>query len=47
MQLQPLMSVEPGLGVLFFAGVVVVTMLAVNRFDPRMIWDLPQKEGDG
>jgi len=46
-QLQPLMSVEPGLGVLFFAGVVVVTMLAVNRFDPRMIWDLPQKEGDG
>lgn len=46
-QLQPLMSVEPGPGVLFFACVVVVTMLAVNRFDPRLIWDLPQKEGNG
>ncbi len=45
-QLQPLMSVEPGPGVLFFAGVVVVTMFAVNCFDPRLIWDLPQKEGD-
>jgi len=23
---------------------VVVTMVAVNCFDPRLIWDLPQKE---
>ena len=38
-QLQPLMSVEPGPGLLFFAAVVVFTMLAVESFDPRLIWD--------
>ena len=38
-QLQPLMSVEPGPGLVFFAGVVVLTMLAVESFDPRLIWD--------
>ena len=46
-QLKPLMWVEPGPGVLFFAGVVVVTMIAVNSFDPRLIWDLPQQEKQG
>ena len=43
-QLKPLMWVEPGLGVVFFAGVVVLTMVAVNSFDPRLIWDLSQQE---
>src|SRR5215510_3620264 len=38
-QLQPLMSVAPGPGVLFFAGVVVLTMIAAKSFDPRLIWD--------
>jgi paraquat-inducible protein A len=38
-QLQPLMSVTPGPGVLFFAAVVVLTMLAAEVFDPRLIWD--------
>jgi len=38
-QLQPLMSVAPGPGLLFFAAVVVLTMLAVESFDPRLIWD--------
>jgi paraquat-inducible protein A len=38
-QLQPLMSVEPGLGVVFFMAVVVLTMLAAQSFDPRLIWD--------
>ncbi|MDG2305715.1 MAG: paraquat-inducible protein A [Candidatus Binatia bacterium] len=38
-QLQPLMSVEPGPGLFFFATVVVLTMLAVASFDPRLIWD--------
>lgn len=37
-QLDPLMSVEPGLGVLFFAAVVVLTMLAVESLDPRLLW---------
>src|SRR5262249_47937061 len=42
-QLQPLMSVEPGPGVLFFAAVVVLTMIAAESFDPRLIWDNRKK----
>jgi paraquat-inducible protein A len=38
-QLSPLMSVEPGAGVVFFAAVVVLTMIAAETFDPRLIWD--------
>ena len=38
-QLQPLMAVQPGPGLIFFAAVVVLTMLAVESFDPRLIWD--------
>jgi paraquat-inducible protein A len=38
-QLQTLMSVEPGVGVVFFMVVVVLTMLAAQSFDPRLIWD--------
>lgn len=38
-QLQPLMSVEPGPGVVFFMAVVILTMIAVRCFDPRLIWD--------
>lgn len=37
-QLDPLMSVEPGLGVLFFAAVVVLTMLAAESLDSRLLW---------
>jgi paraquat-inducible protein A len=38
-QLHPVMSVEPGPGVLFFMAVVVLTMFAAQSFDPRLIWD--------
>jgi len=38
-QLQPFMAVEPSPGLFFFAAVVVLTMLAVETFDPRLIWD--------
>jgi paraquat-inducible protein A len=45
-QLQPLMFVDPGPGVLFFAAVVVLTMIAAESFDPRLIWDsLANREG--
>jgi paraquat-inducible protein A len=44
-QLQPLMSVEPGLGVVFFMAVVVLTMLAAQSFDPRLIWDAGVDKG--
>ena len=43
-QLQPLTSVEPGAGVLFFAAVVVLTMLAAEVFDPRLIWDTAEPD---
>ena len=46
-QLQPLMSVEPGAGVLFFAAVVVLTMLAAEAFDPRLIWDATKQTRHG
>jgi paraquat-inducible protein A len=44
-QLQPLMSVEPGAGVPFFMAVVVLTMLAARSFDPRLIWDSTSPRG--
>jgi paraquat-inducible protein A len=44
-QLQPLMSVEPGPGLFFFAMVVVLTMLAVESFDRRLIFDAASEQG--
>jgi paraquat-inducible protein A len=38
-QVQSLAVVTPGSGVLAFAAVVVVSMLATRSFDPRLIWD--------
>ncbi len=38
-QMRPLMSIQPGAGILFFAAVVVLTMIASENFDPRLIWD--------
>ena len=43
-QLQPLMSVAPGDGVVFFMLVVVFTMLAAQSFDPRLIWDATPRQ---
>ena len=34
-----LLSIRPGIAALSFAGVVIVTMLAAESFDPRLIWD--------
>jgi paraquat-inducible protein A len=43
-QLDPLMSIVPGPGVLYFAAVVVLTMIAAETFDPRLIWDAGARE---
>ncbi len=32
-------TIEPGLGILAFGGVVVMTMMAAETFDPRLMWD--------
>ncbi|WP_166267937.1 paraquat-inducible protein A [Marinobacter caseinilyticus] len=34
-------AIEPRIGILFFGLVVVLTMLATQSFDPRLIWDSP------
>jgi paraquat-inducible protein A len=44
-QLKPLMSIKPGAGVLFFAAVVVLTMIGAEKFDPRLIWDSSNEQG--
>ena len=38
-QLGSLAQVVPGVGILAFAFVVVLTMLAALTFDPRLMWD--------
>jgi paraquat-inducible protein A len=44
-QLPPLMAVDPGPGVPFFGGVVVLTMIATECFDPRLVWDPARNSG--
>jgi paraquat-inducible protein A len=34
-----LSTVRPGIGVVFFGAMVVITMVAAHNFDPRLIWD--------
>lgn len=34
-----LTTILPGIGAVFFAAVVVITMFAAHTFDPRLIWD--------
>ncbi|WP_426209876.1 paraquat-inducible protein A [Pseudomonas sp. TWR2-1-1] len=43
-QFKSLSSIEPRMGILFFGGVVVLTMLAAMSFDPRLIWDAEAKD---
>ncbi|HEX4764396.1 MAG TPA: paraquat-inducible protein A [Usitatibacter sp.] len=45
-QLQPFASIVPGPGAVFFASVVIFTMLATHSFDPRLTWD-PLAEAHG
>ncbi|MFT5132749.1 MAG: paraquat-inducible protein A [Gammaproteobacteria bacterium] len=37
--LDALSTIRPGIGATYFAGVVVITMFAAHKFDPRLIWD--------
>jgi paraquat-inducible protein A len=38
-QVQSLAAIRPGTGVIAFAAVVVLSMLATQAFEPRLIWD--------
>ncbi|BBO87900.1 paraquat-inducible protein A [Desulfosarcina ovata] len=39
-----LSTIEAGPGVVYFAAVVVLTMIAAMTFDPRLIWDALEKK---
>jgi paraquat-inducible protein A len=41
-----LATVVPGPGVLCFCAVVILTMLAANSFDPRLMWDAAEMPKD-
>lgn len=43
-QLGAVANVQPGPGATWFAGVVVITMIAAMSFDPRLIWDGLEEE---
>ncbi len=38
-KLDAIATIEPGVGAVFFAAVVIITILAAMAFDPRLIWD--------
>ena len=43
-QLQALATIHAGPGAIAFCSVVVLTMLAAESFDPRLIWDVMEEE---
>ena len=47
-------TIEPGVGAIAFCAVVVLTMIAAETFDPRLMWDaaaehepIPMQAGQG
>jgi paraquat-inducible protein A len=46
-QLRPFASIVPGPGAIFFGAVVILTLFASESFDPRLIWDPVDDEGEG
>ena len=41
-----LVAIRPGVAALAFAGVVIVTMIAAESFDSRLMWDAMEEEND-
>jgi paraquat-inducible protein A len=41
-----LLVIRPGIAAYSFAGVVIVTMLAAECFDPRLMWDKLENSDD-
>ena len=41
-----LLVIRPGIAAYSFAGVVLVTMVAAECFDPRLMWDKLDKNND-
>ncbi len=38
-------TIEPGIGAVAFCGVVILTILAAETFDPRLMWDTAARRG--
>lgn len=39
-------TIEPGIGAVAFCGVVILTILAAETFDPRLMWDAARPAAD-
>jgi len=44
-KLEAVATIEPGMGAISFASVVILTMFAAIGFDPRLIWDKMEEQG--
>ncbi len=45
-KLEALSTIEAAPGAIWFAAVVVLTMLAAASFDPRLMWDAEDRDKD-
>ncbi len=45
-KLEKVATVEPSLGALCFAAVVILTIFAAKSFDPRLMWDRLESENE-
>jgi len=43
-KLEAVATIEPGMGAISFAAVVIITMFAAMGFDPRLIWDKMEEQ---
>jgi paraquat-inducible protein A len=43
-KLEAVATIEPGMGAISFASVVILTMFAAIGFDPRLIWDKMEEQ---
>ena len=43
-QLGEIATIEPGIGAIAFASVVIITMIASESFDPRLMWDVLRRD---
>jgi paraquat-inducible protein A len=45
-QFGTVVTIEPGAGAVAFCAVVILTMLAAESFDPRLMWDAAAEKAD-
>ena len=41
-----LATIRPGIGAVFFAAAVIITIFAAHNFDSRLIWDNAGRRSD-